>query len=173
MVCCFAYKMSSVRHQWLCVFHYKWLTSLIKPRLLFSPCMLCILRTFSFSQINYNNKYKSTSGSRRGRNRRPPQTAADLWFVYAQNAIFLIFSSLDSLAINFKHNCKRNMATTRKNMAFTSTLNTFNEVLPLPPSLTKSTPPPPQVKSWIRHWRSSIFLYIIHAYITHNVCSIR
>jgi len=56
-----------------------------------------------------------TSGSRGGgRTRRaPPLTAADLWFFYAQNANFLIFSSLASLAIHFKSIFNRYMAKTR------------------------------------------------------------
>ena len=55
--------------------------------------------------------YHITSGSRGGRTRRaPPLTAADLWFFYAQNAIFLKFSSLASLANHFKPYFNRNVA---------------------------------------------------------------
>ena len=42
---------------------------------------------------------------------RAPVTAAHLWFLYAQNAIFSQFFS--SLAINFKQNFNRKMAKTR------------------------------------------------------------
>ena len=55
-----------------------------------------------------------------------------------------IVTFFSSLAIKFKHNFNRNMAKTRWKM-------TFNDFLP-PPSLTKSTPHPPKVKSWSRHW---------------------
>jgi len=38
--------------QWCGIFHYYWWTVSIKSRLLFSPCRLCFLRTFSFFQLN-------------------------------------------------------------------------------------------------------------------------
>jgi len=55
-----------------------------------------------------------TSGSRGGgRTWRPPLlTAADLWYFNAQNVNFSHFSSLDSLAINFKHKFNRNRTKT-------------------------------------------------------------
>ena len=50
-----------------------------------------------------------------GRTRRapPPLTTAAQWFFMPKTLIFLIFSSVASLAIHFKSNFSRNMAKTR------------------------------------------------------------
>jgi len=86
-----------------------------------------------------------TSGSRGGRTRRaPPLTAADLWFFMPKTLFFLNFSSLASLATNFKHDFNKNMAKNTLKITFTSTFNTFNDFLHfLPPPRWQGPRPPP------------------------------
>jgi len=59
------------------------------------PCQKCLHIWVQTNTHENKNRYKKnqnwcTSGSR-GRTRRPPLTAADLWFLYAQNTILFIF----------------------------------------------------------------------------------
>ena len=77
----------------------------------------------------------------------PPPNGRGPMIFLCLNANFIYFSSLASLAINFKHTFNRNTAAkTRFKITFTSTFNIFNDFL---------LPPPPQVKSWIRQCTSA------------------
>ena len=86
---------------------------------------------------------------------RPPLTAADLWVFYAQNANFThFFSSIASLAIDFKYNFNRNMAINMLKLLLLQPL-TLSMIFYPPPSPVDKVHPPPKVKSWIRHWKVS------------------
>ena len=88
-----------------------------------------------------------TSGSRGGgAHPAPPLTAADLCFFMPKMLIFLncFLRSRLILSIIFIETWPK----TRKIMTFTSTINTFNDFLPLHPPPWQS-PPPHKVKSVI------------------------
>ena len=87
---------------------------------------------------------QGTSGSRGGAHpaRAPPNGSGPKIFLCPKRLFFTIFSSLASLAINFKHNFNRNMAQ-----------NTLKYDFYSPPPPVDKVHAPPKVKSWIRHCR--------------------
>jgi len=83
--------------QWWGIFHYHWWTTTIKPRVLFSPCKRCFLKTFIFFQINIKLERCSTKQyCRQCRLDQVPKhytrtnTKHELFFFY----IFIFFCNL-------------------------------------------------------------------------------
>ena len=127
----------------------------IKMLIIFELIVYC--KNISISNLLNHIKVNVTSGSR-GRTRRPPLTAANIWFFMPKTLNFLIFFPLAPLAIHFNPSFNRSMAKHVENYVWLqpSTISMIFYPPPLP--RWQSPRPPPMVKSWIRHWTSTNYI---------------